>query len=438
MAGGTWVVQDKKLPGFYTKSETEGNSSITLGERGIVTFPMELPWGAEKQLITLTAGEDTTSKLGYSILDPEMLPIREAYKEASTTIVYRTNVGVKASATLGTRTFTAKHSGELGNSISIVIENSVDDPENFTVITLLNGAVVDRQTVTELGQPTANDYVEFGGTGELTSTAALPLTGGTNGTSTNQDHVDYTNAIQVIPFNTIALSTEDATLKSFYVSYVKRMIEDEGKKVQVAMNNYPTADYEGVISVKNGVVLSDGTVVDSKKSVYWTAAATAGAQINEALTYRAYPDAVDTDIKYTRTELEQAVDKGEFVFIPFKDGAVVQYDINTFTSFTPKKDKRYSKNRVLRVLNGSDNDLKQIFEEFYVGKADNHPDGRNLLKGEYIKYFRTLEGIGAIQNFNPQTDIVISQGTDTDAVYVDRAIQPVDSIDKIYEKVKVK
>lgn len=93
---------------------------------------------------------------------------------------------------------------------------------------------------------------------------------------------------------------------------------------------------------------------------------------------------------------------------------------------------------MLRVLDGIANDLKRIFESFYLGKVDNNADGRNLLKSEAIAYMNTLQAINAIQNFDAQSDVTIVAGNESDAVYAEIGAQPVDSIEKTYLKVRVK
>ncbi|BFH11177.1 hypothetical protein PMJ10TS2_08050 [Paenibacillus melissococcoides] len=50
----------------------------------------------------------------------------------------------------------------------------------------------------------------------------------------------------------------------------------------------------------------------------------------------------------------------------------------------------------------------------------------------------TLQAIAAIQNFDPQTDVAVLPGDEVDSVYAELVVQPVDAIEKIYMKVKVK
>jgi len=438
MAGGTWVTQNKVRPGPYINFVSEGKPLGVVGDRGIVAMPLALSWGEQSKIIELQAGDDVSLSLGYDITAPQVLLVREAMKRAKTLLLYRLNNGTKATATASSLIVTAKYGGVRGNDLSIVIQANIDDSSLFDVKTLLEGREMDLQTVDGPSGLKANDWVVFSGEGALAPTAGVPLTGGTDGTATNQDHLDFLAAAELYDFNTIALPSNDMTLKSVYVAFVRRLREDEGKKVQVVLENYPGADYEGVFSVKNGVLLSDGTTLTAAQATAWVAGATAGAQLNQSLTFQAYDDAVDAVPRYTNSQIEKAIIAGEFVFVPNNGRAIVEQDINSFTSFVPKKGKEFSKNRVIRVLDGINNDFKKIFETFYIGKVDNNDDGRNLLRNECNTYMNTLQGINAIQNFDPSTDVIVLPGHDSDSVYSEVNVQPVDAIEKVYMEVKVK
>ncbi|WP_028563043.1 phage tail sheath family protein [Paenibacillus pinihumi] len=437
MAGGTFVTQNKVRPGVYINMNSAPQALGTAGDRGIVSLALPLSWGQEKQILTFQAGQDFKTLLGYDLTSPQLVLVREALKRAQTLLLYRLNVGVKATATHSTLTLTARHSGVRGNNLSVVIQPSLDQTDKFEVITLLEGAEVDRQIGAKAADLQANAWVSFGGEGELEASAGVPLAGGTDGTVTNADHTDYLAALELQRFNTVALVSGDSTLKSVYAAFVRRLRETEGQKVQAVLENYPNADYEGVISVKNGVVLSDGQTLTAAQATAWVAGATAGAALNESLTYRAYDGAIDTSVRYTHSQIEAALLNGEFVFTASNGQAVVEQDINSLTSFSPEKAKPFGKNRVIRVLDGIANDLKRIFEQFYIGSVNNNDDGRSLLRNECITYLESLQGAAAIQNFNSQTDFSIRQGSSADSVYMELNIQPVDSVEKIYLKVTV-
>ncbi|WP_442601745.1 phage tail sheath family protein [Paenibacillus sp. KN14-4R] len=436
MAGGTWETQNKVRPGVYINTISDTKPLGTVGERGIVTMAMPLSWGEAKKVIPLTVNDNLHQILGFTITDPQMMLINQALKRAKTLLLYRLNEGTKAAATSGSTTFTARYGGTRGNDITMVIQKNIDVLEKWDVRTLVSGEIIDSQTVSTLSEFKANDWVVC--SGELNGTAGTRLAGGTDGAVTNQDHTDYLSAIEVYNFNVIALTSTEQALKSVYVTFAKRLREVEGRKIQLVLENYPQADHEGVISVKNGVVLTDGSRLTASQCVAWVSGASAGALVNQSLTYQAYDEAVDVYPKYTNTQIEAALKAGEFVFTQIKGRAVIEQDINTLTSFTPKKNKTFSKNRALRALDGLANDFKRIFEDYYMGKVDNNPDGRNLFKKECINQVNLYQGMNAIQDFNSQSDVVVTEGEESDGIYIELAAKPVDSIEKIYMKVRVK
>jgi hypothetical protein len=438
MAGGRWTTQNKVRPGVYVNVNGAGGPLGSLGTRGIAAMGLSLPWGAPKTIIALHAGDDPFTQLGYDLTASVLLLVREALKRAQTVLLYRLNTGTKATVVVGNLTATAKYGGLRGNDLKVVIQTNVDNGSLFDVKTILGTKEVDSQTVANIAALQASPWIDWSGTGALATSAGAPLIGGADGTIANQDHADFLAALELHDFHTVAYTGTDNTLKSVYTAFVKRLRDDEGKKVQAVVENYPTADYEGVISVKNGVVLADGSTLTAAQATAWVAGATAAAEVNESLTYAAYDGAIDANPRYTNSQIISALQAGEFVFTPNRGRAVVEQDINTLTSFTPDKPKAFGKNRVIRVLDGVNNDFVRIFSDFYLGKVPNNANGRSLLKGECIGHLNTMQGIGAIQNFDSQTDIRVMPGNDSDAVLIDADIQPVDSVEKIYITVTVR
>lgn len=438
MAGGTWTTQNKVRPGVYINFESQGQSLGTASERGVVGLALSLPWGPAKTLLQVNSGDDVQGILGYDLTSASLLLVKEALKRARTLLLYRLNSGTAATVTAGNLIATARYGGERGNDLSIVIRTNVDQPDKYDVITLLSGVVKDTQVVGEVEELVNNDWVVWSGSGELATSAGIPLTSGANGTVVNVDHTDFMSALELQDFHTVAYTGTDETLKGLYAAFIRRQREQEGKKVQAVLSNYPTADYEGVISVKNGVVLSDGTVLTAAQATAWVAAATAAATVSQGLTYASYDDATDASPRYTNSQTETALTAGEFMFTASGGRAYVEQDINTLTSVTPAKPRSFRKNRVIRVLDIIANDFKRIFESSYLGKVNNNEDGRSLFRSEVVVYLQNLQQINAIQNFDTQADVTVSAGPDSDSIYVEANIQPVDSIEKIYIRVNVR
>lgn len=439
--GGTWQTQNKVRPGVYVNTYTTSLNTTAQPDRGVVSLPLTLNWGKEKEMIEIDAGDinNIFDVLGYNITDPSLILIKEALKKAKTLLLYRLNQGTKAKITVGTTlTIEALYSGTRGNDISIVVEADVDNPGTFFVKTLLDNITVDEQTGENVEDLEANNFVVFSGTGALEATAGTKLQNGANGEVTSQDYSDYLVEVEkrAKGINTIGYVGTDSVTKELFKVFVERLREDEGLKIQAVLENYTTADYEGIISIKNGVVLADTTILTAEKCVAYVAGATAGANVNQSLTYSTYDGAIDVDTVLTGREIEDELKKGNIVFVRDGNKVKVEQDINTLTTFTAEKNEVFRKNRVLRVLDGFNKDVKRIYNDFFIGKVNNDVDGRSSLKNQIAKLGKEYEAIGAIQNFSPD-DVIVEAGVEKDAVVITAGIQPTDSIEKIYINVEV-
>lgn len=122
-------VYNKVIPGTYINIKVTRSPNTNISGRGYLACPIELPWGTDDDIITVTANDYATncySIFGYTLGSPELAFIDEMFKNASTLYLYRLNGGgEKAKGTFGE----AKNSGEFGNKISIVVEEDPDNPE---------------------------------------------------------------------------------------------------------------------------------------------------------------------------------------------------------------------------------------------------------------------------------------------------------------------
>jgi hypothetical protein len=239
----------------------------------------------------------------------------------------------------------------------------------------------------------------------------------------------------------MAIPQDASSQTQNFISFIESQRDTFGKKVQAVLYNVD-ADYEGIISVAQGYKTVDETISPTTFVAY-VAGLTAGANPNESNTYHVIPGAVSIVYPagvtpYGNEEIIEGLQNGKFILSTRQDGAVVvEQDINTLHTFTPDKGYAFSKNRVIRTLDEINNSVALIFERSYIGKVNNNDDGRNIFKSDIINYLNTLQNISAIQNFDPTTDIQIYAGEAIDAVVVDLAVQPVDSMEKLYMTIMV-
>ena len=442
--GGTFTSYNKVRAGAYFNFKSVPRPMITVGDRGISSIPLELNWGATGSLIEVFSEEllngESLAKVGFTAYDSQSKLLNLMLQNCYKVLVYRTNTGgAKATATVGNLTATAKYSGTFGNSIIISI---VANGSLFDVSTFVNGSQKDKQTVATVDELDNNNFVDFSGTGSLTANAGTTLTGGSNGTSVAKAtyYPLYIALLETAKFQTMAcpdLEDADGTIKATIKTFIKGQRDDQGRYVQGVVANYTTADNEGIISVKNGLVVN-GVNITKEEATAVVAAMTAGAEINESNTNKTISGATDIIGKYTNAQIIDALNNGEFMFTSNSRGEIkVEKDINSLHTFTTEKNYEFSKNRVIRVLDEIGTSIQDIWEQSYMGKVNNDENGRDIFKGDVIAYFTELQRIGAIQNFGGADDIEIIQGNAIDTVIVNAWVQPTDSMERLYFTVNV-
>ncbi len=432
LGGGTFLVQNKVLPGAYINFVSKPRALGGLGERGTICIALELDWGG-KGMMTVEAGDfqkDAMEIFGYSYSSDKMRPLRELFLYGRTAKIFRLNSGEKARATLGLLTITAKCGGTRGNDIKVVIRQNVDEENAFDVQTILGEEAVDSQTVTNIENLQENAYVIFSGTGKLTATAGITLTGGTNLAVTGNTYSSFLEEAEKESFQVLAYAGGDTTTKGLMAAFTKRMRNDEGVKFVTVMHDYHNADFEGIVSVANEAS------EDKTALVYWTAGACGGAEVNESLTNRLYNGEYTVNARYKKSQFEKGIEEGRFMFYEENGEVRVLSDINTFVSYESNKNSDFSSNRVIRVLDSIANDIARIFSKYYLGKESNNANGRNLLKTEIIRYHEQLQSIAAIEDFKAE-DITVSQGTGKRDVVIFESVKPTDAMEKLYMKVEV-
>ena len=429
--GGTFVTQNKKLPGAYLNFVSAASASATLSDRGIATMPLELDWGADNVVFEVTCEDfqkHAQEIFGYAYTHEKLKGLRDLFRYARTLYAYKlTSGGVKASNTFAE----ARYSGIRGNDLTIVIQKDVDG-DAFTVRTLLDGETVDEQTAAKASDLQANDFVTFKPGAELAVTASAPLTGGTNGTVNGASYQKYLEQIEPYSFHAMGAVVTDETTKALFASFVKRLRDEMGVKFQLVLYRY-AADYEGAISVKNKV-LDDGWSPASL--VYWVTGITAGCAVNRSNQNRKYDGEFQADASYTQSALGQAIEDGEFVLHRVGDDLRVLADVNTMVTTSDTHGAVFQSNQTIRVLDQIANDIAVLFNTKYQCFVANDAAGRVSFWSDIVKHHEQLADIRAIENFS-DADVTVEAGDTKESVVVSDAVQPVNAMSKLYMTVVV-
>lgn len=427
LGGGTFLVQNKTLPGSYINFISLVRASATLSDRGYGAMAIELDWGPEGEVFTVENADfqsDSLKIFGYDYTSDKLKGLRDLFLNLRTGYFYRLNNGpVKAQNTFAT----AKYGGIRGNDLKTVIAVNIDDESKFDVSIFLGTNLVDLQTVSAAADLKANDYVTFKTGATLAVTAGTPFTGGTNGAAiTGTQYQAALDKFEAYKFNTLGCLSTEETIKSLYMAYTKRMRDEVGAKFQTVIYN-KAADYEGVINVKNQTL---GGELESA-AVYWVTGASASCAVNRSNTNKNYNGEFTFFVDYKQSALEAALKAGSFMFHKVGDEVHVLDDVNSFTSVTVDKNIDFTSNQTIRVLDQIGNDVAVLFNTQYLGKVQNNNAGRIAFWNDLVKYHQELESIQAIENFSPE-DVIVKKGNDKKSVAVTNPVTPVNCMTKLY------
>ncbi len=433
LGGGTFLVQNKELPGAYINFVSAASANAALSERGIATMPLELDWGPDGEVFEVTNGDFQKNSLkifGYDYTHEKLRGLRDLFLNTQTLYAYKlTSGGQKAANALAE----ALYAGVRGNDLRIMVQVNADDESLFDVQTLLGNAMVDEQTVAAAADLEANDFVRFKAEAELAATAAVPLTGGENGTVDGTAYQAYLDKIEAYTYNTMGVVVEDDVTKGLFAAFVKRLRDEMGVKFQLVLYDYAKADYYGTISVKNKA-LDEGW---SKASlVYWVTGASAACEVNRSNQNRIYNGEFTVFADYTQSELQKAIRAGEFTLHKVGADIRVLEDINTMVTTSDTQGDVFRDNQTVRVIDQIGNDIAVLFNTKYLGVVPNDAAGRVSLWSDIVKHHEQLQAIRAIENF-ADSDVTVEQGNSKKSVVVSDLVTVVNAMSKLYMTVTV-
>lgn len=431
LGGGTFVTQNKDLPGAYINFISAASANAALSERGIATMPLDLDWGVDGEVFEVTNGDFQKNSMeifGYEYTNDKLKGLRDLFLNTKTLYAYKlTSGGAKAANDFATALYT----GVRGNDIKITIQENADDASLFDVKTVVGTTVVDEQTVAKAADLVANKFVTWKDA-ELTVTAATPLSGGSNGAVDGAAYQAYLDKIESYTYNTMGVVVTDETTKTLFASFVKRLRDEMGIKFQLVLYN-KAADYYGTINVKNKVT-DEGW--SEASLVYWVTGVSAGCEVNRSNQNKVYNGEFTVDTNYTQNQLAVAIKAGEFTLHKVGSDVRVLEDINSMVTTSDTQGDIFKDNQTIRVIDQIANDIAVLFNTKYLGVVPNDNAGRTSLWSDIVKHHQQLNDIRAIEDF-ADSDVSVAQGNTKKSVVVTDAVTVVNAMGKLYMTVTV-
>ncbi|SEO98537.1 phage tail sheath subtilisin-like domain-containing protein [Propionispora vibrioides] len=441
MPGGTWSVTELPvLPGLFLNFQAAALAAIQTGARGTVILPVKAHWGPVGSFETITSENDLLNKyaaaedkdgstvyntvrmtllggankiLAYRLADTNAKPASLILKDTSTTPADAVKL-------------TAKYPGARGNAFRVTVQanitdNTKQDLKLYEDATLLRtftfpaGQIAD--AITTINNDAANVWIvaeKIDDSGTLAAVSSQALTGGNSGIAgiTAADYTKAMNAFETQTFNIMSLDgITDPAIQTSVTSWTVRM-RNQGK-VMITVMGGPAADdvaadavqkaiartagfnHEGIVNVGTGTVL-DGVTYSSAQVAPYVAGLIAGQKLSESTTYAASPFD-DVTRRWTRTEMEDAVRNGVFIF--FHDGRIVKplRGINSLITLRQGQNNSFKKIRAIRVQDAINSDLQTAAEDNYIGKINNTEEGRLALIAACKQYMEVLTQGGVIE-----------------------------------------
>lgn len=433
LGGGTFLTQNKELPGTYINFVSAASANASLSDRGIATMPLEMDWGVSGAIFQVTNEDFQKNSMeifGYDYTSERLKGLRDLFMNTRIFYGYRLNGnGKKAANDIAE----ALYPGTRGNDLKIVVQVNTDNESLFDVKTLLGSVVVDEQTVSGTDDLFPNKYVKWKQGVELEASAGMPLTGGTNGEVSGADHQAYLDRAESYTFNVMGVVVTDDTTRSLYAAFNRRLRDEMGVKFQLVLYDYAKADYPGIISVNNKV-LDDGW--SEAALVYWVTGATAGCAVNKSNQNKKYDGAFLVETPYTQSQLKDAIKAGKFTFHMVGTDIRVLEDINTMVTTSDTQGDIFKDNQTIRVIDQIGNDIAVLFNTKYLGVVPNDAAGRVSLWSDIVAHHRELERMRAIEEFS-DSDVTVGQGDTKKSVVVSDLVTVVNTMGKLYMVVTV-
>ena len=430
LGGGTFAGQHKTLPGAYVNFVSLARIGAAVSERGAAAMALELDWGQVGEIFTVTNEEFIKNSLtifGYDYSHNKMKGLRELFRNAKTLYGYRLGIWKSdGRSNFATCAFgTAKYSGIRGNDLSVVVCNASGW---YTVQTLLDGAVIDTQSVPNSAMLRDNDFVVWNKEAALEPTSGMPFEGGKNPEISVGDYQTFLEKLENYSPNAISTCTECQQVNQLFAEYTQISRDTRGAKLQCVIHDF-SFDHEGVVNVINRVIPEDGESVASL--VYWVTGIIAGCAVNKSNLNKVYDGEYKVCADYTQSSLESAIKNGNFVLHKVGNTLRVLADINSLVRTSDEKGDVFKDNQTIRVIDQIANDIAALFNNKYLGNVANDEAGRISLWADIVKHHEDLERIRAIENFSEE-DVEVEPGNDKRSVIVKSRINVVNAMAQVY------
>ena len=456
MAGNYTEGQSKVLSGVYTLIQA-AVGRLGLSARGIVAYPFTANWGPVNTLQMIVGDRDFANSYNANADGFTAKKIlNHAFKGLPSRVLAYRMAG------------TGAKKGEATFASGLVLETLYPTDRAFKAVvkdTATGGKLIEilegsRKLATAEGATldtlaAAIDTTDFvrvktKGTGLPAVSAGVDFTGGNNGASvTSENYVAFLDEVEANgTVNAVAFDgTTDEVILELGANWLRR-VRTEGlytnfvyaenyANLGVANSKSRSLNFRGLVNVGNGV---DGN--SPADMAIFIAARVASIALNQSLTDEQIPyGQVNKKVKIG--ERIHAKEAGTLIFVQNGDQVLIDEAVNTLTNPPAGESKEFGKIRVSNALDQIARDLERFGLEYKKGRS-NTAEARQTfaatVENSYLAGMAAMEVIqpGFFYEPDPEyhgKDAVFSPAIDEAFFHSD--ITPVDSMERIYQKIDV-
>lgn len=246
--------------------------------------------------------------------------------------------------------------------------------------------------------------------------------------------------LELVKFDYLAMPEADdefRTDSSDIALQIKTWRDNMNKKVKAVLFN-TSSDYEGVINLTTEWFLVNGEQIEGKKYTPRIAGLLAGTPLQISATFAPLPE-VENVPAYTRAELDEKINRGEFIC--FHDGEKVKVGraVNSLVTTTQDKPDDWKKCKIVDILDLWHTDITRTAEDNYLGKYANSYDNKILLLMAISGYNDQLEmdtilarGLNSVEiDVEAQRAYLKGKGVDVESMS-EQEIKEYDTDDKVF------
>lgn len=270
--------------------------------------------------------------------------------------------------------------------------------------------------------------------GERTPNRVVVYVYDPNATGTPQDAA--LNYLETVKFDYFVFPEIEETDKAKITTWIG-LQRANGKMVKAVLPHH-AADKEYIINFTTENIVVGDTTYTAAQYCSRIAGLIAGTPLTISTTFQPLPE-VDSVQSYTKDQLNQAIDNGEFVIYHDGEKVKVGRGVTSLVTTTQDKGDDFKKIKIVDILDLVYMDIRKTIEDKYIGKYANSYDNKVLLIQAINAYYEQLEIDGLLDTGKNSAEIDLdaqrvylrSIGVDVDSMK-DQQIKEANTRDKVF------